>query len=161
MSEEYTEYRGALIPSEEAKRQRKADLIVGARKMFLGLLKDIVESGFETTLRYGDNINGDDQLWLVDHPTDEMGDRIRHRIDGPAAIDQYGNVWYVAGLLHRVDGPAIEHSNGAREWYVYGLWVDTYESFQAASGCSDEDLIVLRLRWGEMMAPMDNGEVQR
>lgn len=28
--------------------------------------------------------------------------------------------WYCHGLLHRTDGPAIEHINGIRAWYCHG-----------------------------------------
>ena len=28
--------------------------------------------------------------------------------------------WYKNGELHRLDGPAIEHSNGNKEWYING-----------------------------------------
>jgi len=27
-------------------------------------------------------------------------------------------VWYLNGKRHREDGPAIEHSNGDREWWI-------------------------------------------
>jgi len=28
--------------------------------------------------------------------------------------------WYVAGKLHREDGPAIEYASGTKKWYVDG-----------------------------------------
>ena len=28
--------------------------------------------------------------------------------------------WYQNGLLHRTDGPAIEHANGNKHWYQNG-----------------------------------------
>ncbi len=28
--------------------------------------------------------------------------------------------WYVYGLIHREDGPAIEHSNGSKKWLING-----------------------------------------
>ena len=44
-----------------------------------------------------------------------------HRIDGPAIEYSDGtNMWYSNGFLHRIDGPAIEYSNGTKEWYVNG-----------------------------------------
>tara|TARA_R110000868_G_scaffold77151_3_gene221249 strand:+ start:2082 stop:2342 length:261 start_codon:yes stop_codon:yes gene_type:complete len=30
-------------------------------------------------------------------------------------------IWYLNGLLHRTDGPAIEFSNGDKSWYLNGL----------------------------------------
>jgi hypothetical protein len=36
-------------------------------------------------------------------------------------IDQHGaKLWKLNGRLHRIDGPAIEHSNGDTEWYLDG-----------------------------------------
>ena len=45
-----------------------------------------------------------------------------HRTDGPAIEHSDGaQEWWVDGLLHRTDGPAIEYSDGAQEWWVDGL----------------------------------------
>lgn len=34
-------------------------------------------------------------------------------------IDFYGNkVWYVDGKYHRLDGHAIEYSDGSKEWFI-------------------------------------------
>jgi hypothetical protein len=37
-------------------------------------------------------------------------------------VDTVGNVFYYNsnGNYHRLDGPAIEHANGAKEWWVDG-----------------------------------------
>jgi len=36
-------------------------------------------------------------------------------------IDNYGNkYWYLYGLLHREDGPAIEWVDGDKSWYHHG-----------------------------------------
>ena len=44
-----------------------------------------------------------------------------HRIDGPAIEHANGSkYWYIDGKLHRVDGPAIERANGTKEWFVDG-----------------------------------------
>ena len=44
-----------------------------------------------------------------------------HRLDGPAVEHSNGDKWwYVDGKLHRLDGPAIEYSGGAKYWYVEG-----------------------------------------
>jgi len=45
-----------------------------------------------------------------------------HREDGPAIELLNGDKkWYVNGLLYREDGPAIERANGDKEWYVHGI----------------------------------------
>jgi len=42
--------------------------------------------------------------------------------DDEPVIDEYGTKhWYNdRGEFHRVDGPAIEHANGDKEWYING-----------------------------------------
>jgi hypothetical protein len=42
--------------------------------------------------------------------------------------DENGNnEWYINGLLHRSDGPAVEYSNGRADWYCYGVKIFTSE----------------------------------
>ena len=46
-----------------------------------------------------------------------------HRIDGPAVECVNGTkCWCINGQLHRVDGPAIEDANGDKEWYLNGQY---------------------------------------
>jgi len=46
---------------------------------------------------------------------------IFHRLDGPAIEYTNGHkAWYVDGQLHRLDGPAVESANGHKAWYVDG-----------------------------------------
>ena len=49
---------------------------------------------------------------------------ILHRRDGPA-IEHYegSKQWWVNGRRHRLDGPAFEYSFGDREWYVNGIFI--------------------------------------
>ena len=54
-----------------------------------------------------------DKFWYLDPELN-----IPHREGGPAA--EHYNVykcWYINGKLHRVDGPAIEKLNGYKEYY--------------------------------------------
>ena len=45
-----------------------------------------------------------------------------HRLNGPAIEYANGNkYWYHNGLLHREDGPASEWNDGCKEWYQNGL----------------------------------------
>jgi len=42
-----------------------------------------------------------------------------HRVDGPAVEYTDGNnSWYLNGKLHRVDGPACEWADGKKDWYL-------------------------------------------
>jgi hypothetical protein len=45
-----------------------------------------------------------------------------HREDGPAVEHSNGNkCWYIDDRLHRADGPAIEWVNGYKEWWLEGI----------------------------------------
>jgi len=49
------------------------------------------------------------------------GTYILHGINGPAVEYSNGSkCWYQNGLCHRADGPAIEHDSGAKEWHQNG-----------------------------------------
>ena len=59
----------------------------------------------------------------------ELADRIEwknkegmlHRLDGPALeFDNGSREWWVGGKRHRGDGPAIEWGDGHKEWYLNG-----------------------------------------
>jgi hypothetical protein len=44
-----------------------------------------------------------------------------HRVDGPAVEHTEGTtIWYLNGKCHRVDGPAVEYAGGLKEWWVNG-----------------------------------------
>jgi hypothetical protein len=46
---------------------------------------------------------------------------ILHREDGPAVEHAGGGkAWYSNGKLHREDGPAIEYADGSKFWFVNG-----------------------------------------
>jgi hypothetical protein len=41
--------------------------------------------------------------------------------NGEMSINENGNKeWRLNGLLHRIDGPAVEWENGSKEWWVKG-----------------------------------------
>ena len=53
------------------------------------------------------------------YPDREM--LILHREDGPAIEGTNGyKEWVLNGKLHREDGPAIERADGRKEWYLNG-----------------------------------------
>jgi len=44
-----------------------------------------------------------------------------HRLDGPAIENTDGNkYWYQNGKCHRDNGPAIEYADGTKRWYKNG-----------------------------------------
>ena len=51
---------------------------------------------------------------------------IRHREDGPAVEHYNGNkTWYLNGKLHRMDGPAVEYADGSKEWWINDEFIFT------------------------------------
>lgn len=51
-----------------------------------------------------------------------------HREDGPAMEYARGDkYWFMHGKLHREDGPAIEYHNGGKYWYLDGKMLPEQE----------------------------------
>lgn len=75
-----------------------------------------------------------------------------HRLDGPAKIDKHGSeTWYNKGYLHRIGGPAhINRCNDEQEWWIMGQEILNYEMYQKLTRCSDEEILLLKLKWGEI-----------
>jgi hypothetical protein len=51
------------------------------------------------------------------------------------------------GNWHRTDGPAVEFG-GVLHYWVHGQLYTTNESFQKAAGISDDDMMVMVLKYG-------------
>lgn len=48
-----------------------------------------------------------------------------HRLDGPAVEWSDGSkFWYCKGKRHRLDGPAVEMANGKNQWWIDGTQYD-------------------------------------
>ena len=44
-----------------------------------------------------------------------------HRLDGPAVERSDGTKeWWLNGQLHRINGPAVEYATGTKEWWLNG-----------------------------------------
>ena len=101
-----------------------------------------------------------------------------HNDDGPALIYNDGTkVWMVHGLIHRDGGPAVIWVDGSEAWYQYDMrhredgpayidvddqtadWclngnhVSSRSEYQKATGISDEDLLLLILKYGGLPCP--------
>ena len=56
-----------------------------------------------------------------------------HRDDGPAIEHPNGyKAWYIDGNLHRTDGPAVVCARGSKEWFINGKQL-TEKEFMAAT----------------------------
>lgn len=84
--------------------------------------------------------------------TDRHGARLAaiHRLDGPARLESNGTEsWLRRGYYHRTDGPAcIYGHSGKHEWWIMGQPAETFKDFQKLSKCSDEEIVMLKLKWG-------------
>ena len=62
--------------------------------------------------------------------------------------------WHVLtndqGRWHCVDGPVTLDRHMKPIWYVNGIQANTPIAFQELSGCSDEELLALVLKFGPM-----------
>jgi protein associated with RNAse G/E len=73
-----------------------------------------------------------------------------HREDGPAIIYHDGTEsWYINRKLHRTDGPAI-YGNDGSVWLIDDIKYYNNKSFQEAAGISDEDMLLMILKYGDV-----------
>ncbi len=57
-------------------------------------------------------------------------DGLLHRLDGPAMEWANGHKeWYKNGWIHRLGGPAIEHVDGRKEWWLKNKLYKTKEDY--------------------------------
>ena len=62
-------------------------------------------------LHEGENIREYEVIWIKNG--------LLHREDGPAIEHSIGySAWYLKGKKHRIDGPALIWINGDKEWWV-------------------------------------------
>lgn len=64
-------------------------------------------------------------LWFY---VNDAGKSVLHRIDGPARIDEYGDMG----------------------WYIHGQICHTNAEFQEAAGLTDEEMAILVLKYGNV-----------
>ena len=64
-----------------------------------------------------------------------------HNEHGPAIINSIIKEWYIQGMRHRIDGPAVIRVNGTNEWWQFGkqhrtdgpaiVWGNEFDQFLA------------------------------
>lgn len=68
---------------------------------------------------------------------------ILHRLDGPAVETSNGHkAWYLDGKRHRLNGPAIKYADGPQLWYVDGKYL-TEEEFITLTSPEPFELFLL------------------
>jgi hypothetical protein len=93
---------------------------------------------------------------LVDgNYVDEEGDIVWvengkwHRLDGPAIIRECGQMqWRQKGKYHRTDGPAGIYNDGTFAWCLDGIGLTFEQWLEATTGLSDEEKVMLKLKYG-------------
>jgi hypothetical protein len=64
-------------------------------------------------------------------------------------IDADGDaVWRLNGKLHRTNGPAIECTNGVKEWCLHGTFLTFNEWLNRLPGLTDKQKTLYRLQYG-------------
>ena len=72
---------------------------------------------------------------------------VEHRTDGPAVIYANGEqCWFLNGKLHRTDGPAIIFLNGTQRWYLNGELYD-FSDWLMRIDADDKTKTLLTLKW--------------
>jgi len=72
-----------------------------------------------------------------------------HRINGPAMENSDGTkVWATYGRIHRDDGPAIEGADGTKHWYINDVQIQTIDEYMEYTDLTDEDKVMFKLKWG-------------
>jgi len=57
-------------------------------------------------------------------------------------------VYYVSGMLHRTDGPAVLYTDGKTEWWLRGSRVSTIKEYRFTVNITDEEMASLVLKYG-------------
>ena len=71
-------------------------------------------------------------------------ERRLHRLDGPAVERSNGSKeWYQNGKHHRLDGPAVEYSDGSKSWYIDGKYYKTEKEWERARCPSLEEVAAM------------------
>jgi hypothetical protein len=74
-----------------------------------------------------------------------------HRKDGPAIVWENGSQeWFINGVRHRTNGPAYTYTDRYQGWCIKGRRYYTNKEFQEAADLSDEDMIAMILKYGDV-----------
>ena len=57
------------------------------------------------------------------------------------------NIDWKNGVIHRVDGPAVEYDNGKVQWRWYGRIFYSFDEWLEVAEISDEKRVILKLRY--------------
>ena len=94
--------------------------------------KNLHDGGFHWVVKGSTTIHRNENNGpAVYHPAESMmaGEYyylygMLHRNNGPAMITSLGKIWYLFDLMHREDGPAVEFPDGGKQYWFDGIRVD-------------------------------------
>jgi len=76
----------------------------------------------------------------------KLSDKVKNNGAFCVEYELGGKDYYFYGMLHREDGPAVEYSNGALDWYLNGLFY-LFEEWLEKTSLKDEEKILLKLKY--------------
>ncbi len=66
-----------------------------------------------------------------------------HRLDGPAVEYSDGDKhWFQNDQLHRLDGPSVEYPNGSKYWHIEGKYYTEKEFNRQVNSCNNKTVII-------------------
>ena len=91
-------------------------------------------------------------IWRSDGAQQWFKNGKPHRVNGPAKISADGLIvwWMRDGNLHRTDGPACTGRFEDINWWVKGKAYGTNRTFQKAANLTDEEMVTLVLKYGNI-----------
>lgn len=64
--------------------------------------------------------------------------------------NSFVDFWLMDGSYHRLDGPAIINADKSHSWYVNGVPITSNNQFQRLAGISDEEMLAIVLKYGNI-----------
>ena len=66
-------------------------------------------------------------------------------------INSFGDqFWYYDNKLHRTSGPAVIYISGEKYWYINNKKYRNNKSYKEAAKLSDEDMLMITLKYGNV-----------
>lgn len=68
------------------------------------------------------------------------------------AVNKTFEYWLLGANFHRIGGPAFiqTYNNDVVLWRIQGKEITSWHQYQQMAHCSNEELIILKLKWGQI-----------
>lgn len=69
-----------------------------------------------------------------------------------AALNESFEYWLLGANFHRIGGPAFiqTYNNDVALWRIQGKEITNWHQYQQMAHCSNEEIIILNLKWGQI-----------